>query len=550
MISANYEYINELNIFPVPDGDTGSNLRITVEGANNEIANKSFNSLNEFAKAYSRSLLMNARGNSGVIFSQIIKGFVANFWDENEYSLGQLATSLENACNYAYKSLASPIEGTILTVIRLTSEAFKNKATTFKDFKEAFKFVVDEANIALSKTPEMLEELKQAKVVDSGGYGLVKFFEGIYANLTGETNTNIKTIKNHHVEKTRLLETFVDNNEGFGYCCEFIMLLGSKVTLNQSDKYQFNQANFKKELNAIGDSLVMVIDENMVKVHLHTIEPYKLLQIGAKYGEFSKVKIENMTLQFAENNPDTQLGQTYAKPNEKQNLTVPVLGQKPKIIATVSTKVLMNKFINEFKVDKIINCESSGTPSIQEFLDAFKQVRSTQILLVVHDSNILLAAQQAAQLVKNTLNIQIINARDISVSFLCCLAYNPIDNFNTNVKLLTQISKKTYGKVAKANKDVVYFSVNIKSGNYIGLVNKDVITANKSMLVVIKNIIDKIKNERSNRKNPSKNLYLFVGNDVPIETIRTIEKYVAEQHNLKLEVINTGQTLYFFNVVY
>ncbi len=549
-ITANYEYINQLNIFPVPDGDTGSNLRITVEGAVNNIENKEFSSLSEFGKTYARALLMNARGNSGVIFSQIMKGFVANFKnDTKELTLGEISSALNGACDFAYKSLASPIEGTILTVIRLTAENYAEKANTFKSVEEAFKFIVDTANEALNKTPEMLEELKQAKVVDSGGFGLVKFLEGMYNYLIGKEKIESKQLV--EVKQISVFDNFVDNNEGFGYCCEFIMLLGSKVTLNQKEKEEFIESKLKRELEAIGDSLVLVVDENMVKVHLHTIEPYRLLQIGAKYGEFSKIKIENMTLQFAEKNPDSVLGATYNKPETNKELkTKQVLLPKAKIIATVPTTTLSDLYKNQLKVDHMINCEDSGNPSIQEFLDAFKKVKSSQITLVVHDSNIVLGAKEAAALVKNTIKVTIVNAKDISVSYLCCLAYNPLDDYDNNLEKLKIISNKTFGKVAQANKDVVYFRVKIKAGHYIGLINKNVVTSNKSILTTTKNIVDQVKNDRTNKRNKSDKIYLFVGADVKIEDIRNMEKYVAETYQLKTEIIKTDQTLYFFNIVY
>ena len=267
-ISKNFEYIDQLNVFPVPDGDTGSNMKVTSEGGATAIKGKKFSDLLELGKVYSRALLMNARGNSGVIFSQIFKGFVSGFAaGATELSIADLVLAFENAKNRAYKALTSPIEGTILTVIRVTSEKINEKKNTFKSIEELFEFALKESNDILLKTPDFLPDLKNAGVVDSGGCGLCKFLEGMNDVLLGKA---VDALSNEYslpkIQKKNIVENFEDNNEGFGYCCELIMSLGSKVALSQPDKQEFVESTFKKQFLEFGECLVVVVDDNIVNV--------------------------------------------------------------------------------------------------------------------------------------------------------------------------------------------------------------------------------------------------------------------------------------------
>lgn len=550
-IANNYEYIDQLNIFPVPDGDTGSNMKITTEGAADAIKGKNFDNLSLLAKAYSRALLMNARGNSGVIFSQIMKGFVSTFKEGKELSLADLCDSFDLAAKQAYKSLSSPVEGTILTVICVTAEQITAKKATFKSIEELFAFAVKIANETLQKTPEMLQELKNAGVVDSGGCGLCKFIEGMNDCLLGKLKSSAEASSQAlPVIKTKgFIDNYTDNNEGFGYCCEFIMTIGAKVSLNQKDKEEFSKYKLERELKSIGDCLVIVVDENIVKVHVHSLTPYRVLEIGAKYGEFMKVKIENMTLQFLEKNENTVLGQTYAnKQNSYNELAAKaIVSDKPKIIATVPSEVLKNLFMNELKVDVCINYETSGNPSIQEFLNAFKKTKSSQIICVVDDFNAVLACKQAIELVEKTIKVVLINARNISISYLTCLAYNPMNEFSRNAKILTSIAKKSFATVAQANKKVKYDNVNINSNDYIGIFNKKVVAANKTIYNVMVSACTRLIKELRWGKKSNYKLIIFAGRKSNIEDINKLQKMLSEKYSFKTSVINTDQEIYFYH---
>lgn len=280
LISNNFKYMDELNVFPVPDGDTGTNLKITVEGAAESIQNFDEGSdFLSFGKMYSRGLLMNARGNSGVILSQIFKGFVTDFAKEQkELTISDFCIAITNAKIKAYKSVATPVEGTILTVIRVVDEKLKEKSGSFVSFIDLIDFVCKEAEDILSKTPDFLPELKALNVVDSGGYGLCRFFEGMKKGIHGEQvvvsqDINEKKSKTNNASANfeKLAKKQVDS--GFGYCTEFILKLKSKVVVEQEDKIDFDEQEFKKMINLHGDSIVYVKDDNIIKVHIHTINP-------------------------------------------------------------------------------------------------------------------------------------------------------------------------------------------------------------------------------------------------------------------------------------
>lgn len=554
-IANEFEYINQLNIFPVPDGDTGSNMKITTDGASNAIKDKSFNDLAAFGKTYSRALLMNARGNSGVIFSQIMKGFVSVFKPQsNEITLEELNNAFTAAKEQAYKTLSSPIEGTILTVIRMTAEGLHEKLASIKTVEELFAQAVQISEEALNKTPEMLEQLKIAKVVDSGGYGLCCFIQGMHDVLVGK-KTEPKAAKvsaqpKPKADKTNFIDNANDNNEGFGYCCEFILTVGAKVEVHQKDKAAFNVNELKKELSKIGNCLAVVVDEDIVKVHVHSIEPYRVLQIGSKFGEFNKVKVENMTLQFLENNPGTTLEELYnsqKKKNSKKKKENENLETTPKIIVTVPTPELEKYFYDNLKVDNVINYKINGNPSIQEFLTAFKKVNSKNIILIVDDSNAMLAAKQAIDLMGRKFSITPFVSNDIAVTYLACKVHNPADKISVNLKRIGKTINTYYAKVAKASKKVQYNKIKIAPSDYIGIINKKIVVANKSPINVVKFVCDFIIRKKG--KKFSKIIKIFAGADVTVDDIRKINKYLSEKHSIKTEIISTNQEIYSYHIV-
>jgi DAK2 domain fusion protein YloV len=491
-IESEHEYINELNVFPVPDGDTGTNMMITINGAIETINNIDYTDIHLLGKHFSRGLLMNARGNSGVIFSQIIKGFTSVLKEgNNEIGIVDFINAFTAAKNTAYAAVATPVEGTILTVIRITAEKLLQKHH-FKTIEEVMKTACDEAQKILLQTPEMLHELKEAGVVDSGGYGLCRFFDGMLVGMN--KNTTLNSPKIIPLTKIKAKKSFIDaledTNVGFGYCCEFIMTLKARVTLKQSDKKDFNMKSFKKQLAKIGDSMAVVMDGDIVKLHIHTIHPYQVLKIGAQYGEFNKVKIENMTLQFLERNPGTTLEKL-----QDQVKTHRQLPSDPKIIATVPSATIAKIYSSEFNMPYTINTEITGNPSVQEFIDKIREAHTANIIIVLDDSNTILAAKEAAALVANEINVQIINAGNIATSYLTCLTFDPIQDMKSNIaNINSTIENMVVGKVSTSSKPIDYSHIQVKKNHFIGIVDKKIVVSDYNMVTVLNHLSDLLVN--------------------------------------------------------
>jgi DAK2 domain fusion protein YloV len=538
-IAVNYAYIDELNVFPVPDGDTGSNMKATVEGACDIVKNIECGDLLTFGKQFARGLLMNARGNSGVIFSQIIKGFTKEFREgQSELSINELISAFTNAKITAYNSVSTPVEGTILTVIRVTAEKLNEKRGTFKTTQDVIQAAYDEADAILVKTPDFLVELKEANVVDSGGYGLVCFIRGMLKALTGKTNEETK-IHDMSANKiggaNKMFPNFKDNNEGFGYCCEFIMTQESKVATSQKDKDSFDLEKFKKSLSKIGESLVVVVDEKLVKVHIHTTTPSKVLEIGSQYGEFNKVKIENLTLQFLERNPGTTL-ETINTTNNAITLSSTV-----KVIATVPSQTIANIYRNRLNINETINTENKGNPSIAEFVSVIKQAKTSQIIIVVDDSNVVLAAKEAIALIPKPVQIELINAKDIASSYLACLAFDPVASLKENVKIMEKvINRAVVGKLSQSTKVVKYSHIEINKDDYLGIIDKKVVSTDTDLLTSAKMLIDKIVHKI---RKPTV-VHLIVGKDMEIRTTHDIKKYIEEAKQLRVIETNGEQPVY------
>ncbi|MGL4951324.1 MAG: DAK2 domain-containing protein, partial [Mycoplasma sp.] len=361
-ISNEFQYINELNVFPVPDGDTGTNMKITVSSAANEIEEFDSADLSILGRAFSRSLLMNARGNSGVIFSQIMKGFFAPFQNEQkEIEAVQLIECFASAKKIAYQAVSNPVEGTILTVIREVAEQLAAKGASFESVTDLFAFVVEQAKISLDNTPNLLEELKRVGVVDSGGYGLWCFLTGMYKSLIGKdiTTKDAKKEKSSVGLDVKIEFDEHDNEEGFGYCSEVIMKIGAKIDPNGKVKKPFNIEKFKAELLVIGNSLVCVQDEEIVKVHVHTFDPGKFLQIAQKYGEFLKLKFENMTEQYYER---IQKQGVEIIDSKKPKAKAIKLRDEISIVMTVPSQKIKNIYKEDYGIEHSLNTSDIGNP--------------------------------------------------------------------------------------------------------------------------------------------------------------------------------------------
>ncbi|GMO15579.1 MAG: DAK2 domain-containing protein [Mycoplasmoidaceae bacterium] len=503
LLTEKYKYIDDLNVFPVPDGDTGTNMKITLEGASKAVSGVDFADYFLFGKTFNRGLLMNARGNSGVILSQIFKGFFKSILEKQlELNINDIAECLKSARETAYRAVITPVEGTILTVIRVVSETVVIKLPTIKSIVDMFDVICETAEKTLAKTPELLVELKEAGVVDSGGYGLCRIFEGMRLALDSSegvkpkkpssSNSSSKTIKINSpilskIQTDNKIAGFVDNNDGFGYCNEFIMQIGSKVTYEQKKKEDFNQIEFKKELAKMGDSMVCVVDEDLVKLHIHSTSPWKIFEYASKFGEFLKVKVENMTQQWLEKNPGESLESLHNKNTETPFTPT---SEVVKTIATVPSKNIGVIFQESLGVSVCINTAATGVPSVETFLKAFKEANTSKIILIIDDSNYFLSAKHASELLPKNVECEIYNARNIATSLYLCEVINYKESYSSIVKTLTNtIKKPIVCEISKSVKDGRFNKTKVNKGEYIGIVDKKIVQANSDLITNTKNTI-------------------------------------------------------------
>lgn len=546
LIAKNYEYMNELNVFPVPDGDTGTNLKITTKNAIQLTIQKITDdtTLFEFGTIFSRQLLMNARGNSGVIFSQIIKGFFEPIKDNiNEITPDLFIDCLKAAKEKSYKSVINPIEGTILTIIRVCSEKLSNKK--FESINTLLKELVKISSDTLKQTPEMLPSLKEANVVDSGGYGLCKFFEGLYFGISSKKDSEFdQQVEDEEINvavqnKFNFIKNAARNDiseEGFGYCCEFIIGLDFITIDNQKNKLPWDKDDFEKKMLKFSDSIVLVFDTDIVKIHLHSIEPYKFLELGQKYGEFLKIKIENMTLQYLEMHPDL---------DNKSLFKTDVLPTNTKIIITAPSQTIGDFMMENYNVSAFINTEQSGNPSTNEIINIIKSVNSENIIFIIDDSNIILSAEQAIEFIGNKYHINLIKGKNIIESLFSCTAFNNNQDMNTNYKSMLKVIKKSHSAMISSSiKFGKFKNVVVNKDDYIGIINKEIMAADKNIDILTTKVIDKLFASYKSKK--INEFYLIYGKNILVKSIRNIEKYVNEKYGINCNMIEGKQSVYNF----
>lgn len=553
-IANNYEYINELNVFPVPDGDTGTNMKITTTSAFESTKQKitASSSIYEFGTIFCRQLLMNARGNSGVIFSQILRGFFEPIKPETtSLDATLLIECFKSAKAKSYKSISNPVEGTILTIIRIISEELPKQAN--KSIKELFKNVVTIGLEALKTTPDLLPSLKEAKVVDSGGYGLCKFFEGMYNYLLNakSTDTTSKEVDEDIKSAGEVIDeisknsknTFIQNQtrfeideEGFGYCCEFIIQKDFITHELQEEKLKLEMKEFERQLLDIGDSLVTVDDFEIVKVHVHSLKPWRVLEIGQRYGEFLKVKIENMTQQYLDNHPEISADDLFSKY---------ALTDDIKIVATCPSRKIAEYLKTEFLIENVIITEESGNPSTNEIINQITATHSKNVLVVTDDSNIILSAEQAANLISKKVNVAVVKSKNIIEAIGACLVFNENKSLLENQKEMNRVIRKQIsGMVSTSVKTAKFNGVHVEKDDYIGITDKKIVISEKKSEHAVIGLIKKLKPKAKR----SQNIYLVYGDNISIRELRNIEKFVSENYGLKLKAIEGKQKLYKYYV--
>lgn len=525
--------IDALNIFPVPDGDTGSNMSSTLKAATSIIDNHAKSDVKQFLRAFSKELLMGARGNSGVILSQIFKGFCEG-WSNNksgEITIKDVLRGFEKANKFARDSVLKPIEGTILTVIRDTYEKLA-KDESIKSIEDIFLRATKISRQSCDNTPNLLAVLKEAGVVDSGGEGLVIIFEGFYAALI---NADIKISTSKILQDKFVSETEIYDGE-FGYCTEAI------IEIKKLEK--FDKQFLTRKLDKLGNSLVLVNDEEILKVHIHTQKPGEILNLLQKYGEFLKIKSENMTLQAVE----TKKGITNSVEIEKQTGLIsadnggdPKIKKKSAIISCNSGSGIIS-FMKEYECDFIIESGQSNNPSIQDFITSIKEVNSDNIIILPNNKNIILASQQAAKIVKNK-NITVIPTKNEVEGITAILNFSSSLNHEDNVEEIKYSLKNLIvGQITRAVKNSTIEGIKIRENDYLQILNNKIVSKKSTLIKATQNLIDKMVAKASDPEI----IVIYYGADTSRGEAEEIQTYIEEKYDLEIEVKNGDQPIFNF----
>lgn len=546
------EWINELNVFPVPDGDTGTNMTMTIMSAAREV-----NALGEgitmesLCKAISSGSLRGARGNSGVILSQLFRGFTRGIKEADTITIAVLADAFDKAVETAYKAVMKPKEGTILTVAKGAADKARELADNGADNMEEFLgAVIEHARYVLSKTPEMLPVLKQAGVVDSGGQGLVEVLSGAYDAFLGkEINLDfdaqpasrpISSVSNESMNAQ------AEADIKFGYCTEFIILLNKTFNIK-------HEMDFKAYLESIGDSIVCVADDDVVKVHVHTNDPGLAIQKALKYGALSNMKIDNMRLEhqeklfkMSEKQAAEGKAQEAAAPAEKPKTAVeePAKEQeppKPVGFIAVSIGEGVNEIFKSLGVDYIIEGGQTMNPSTADILDAVDRVNAETIFVLPNNKNIILAANQAAELMTDK-NLLVIPSKTIPQGITAVINYVPELSVDENEEaMLQEIGNVKTGQVTYAVRDTMIDDKEIKQGDFMGIGDKGILSVGRDMLFVTEEMVSEMVDEDSEL------ISIYYGADITEEDAEKLRTDIETAYpSCDVELQFGGQPIYYY----
>ncbi|MBB6631176.1 DAK2 domain-containing protein [Clostridium algidicarnis] len=509
------EFVNSLNVFPVPDGDTGTNMSMTFKAAVKEIEDMNSKSISEVSKKLAKGALMGARGNSGVILSQILRGIAKGLEGKEEANAEEFAESIMEGSRSAYKAVMRPIEGTILTVVRSAGEnALKSKA---KDITLLMDDVCKGAEDTLNKTPDMLPVLKSAKVVDSGGMGLLIILKGIHEALRDDVKS---TLGDFHSIATNIsaANNLEPHDIKFGYCTEFIIL-------GDSSKAE----DFKREVEAQGDSMIVVGYEDVIKVHIHTNDPGNVLSKAVAIGELSKIKIDNMR----EEHRSLIIDQEKYKEETKEE-------QKKYGFISVSMGEGIEHIFKDLGVDYIIPGGQTMNPSTEEIVKSIEKVNAENIFILPNNKNIIMSATQAAELSEK--NVVVIPTKSIPQGITCVTMFNPDGDVEENLEVMKEsIESVISASITYAVRDTEMDGIEIKEGNILGLVEGKIKEVGSEIYEVSEKLLEKIVDEDKSL------ITLFYGADC---TKEEVEKFALKlegiYENIDIQFYEGKQPLYYF----
>ncbi|MDX7995629.1 DAK2 domain-containing protein [Bacillus subtilis] len=529
-LSQNASAVDALNVFPVPDGDTGTNMNLSMTSGAREVEQMDTDDIGKVGSALSKGLLMGARGNSGVILSQLFRGFSKSIETKKEINALEFAAALQAGVDMAYKAVMKPVEGTILTVAKDAAKKAMILAEKETDITALMTAVTEEAEASLNRTPELLPVLKEVGVVDSGGKGLLCVYEGFLASLKGETVPQKAVLPSlddmvsaeHHKSAQSMLNT---EDIEFGFCTEVM------VRLDQT-KREFDEGTFRQDLSQFGDSLLVIADESLAKVHIHAEEPGNVLNYAQHYGELIKIKIENMREQH------TSIISQESKPAD--NETPPA--KQPYGIVTVAMGEGISDLFKSIGASVVIEGGQTMNPSTEDIVDAVKSVNADTVFILPNNSNIIMAANQAASVVDE--KVFVIPAKTVPQGMSALLAFNPDQEAEANeANMLSAIQQVKSGQVTFSVRDTHIDGKDIKKGDFMGILNGTIIGTSENQLSAAKMLLSEMIGE------DDEIVTILYGEDASQEEAEQLEAFLSEKYEeIEVEIHNGKQPLYSYIV--
>ena len=523
-LAKNAEKINSLNVFPVPDGDTGTNMNLSMSSGAKETAANVVENIGELGKSFSKGLLMGARGNSGVILSQLFRGMTQHIADKSEIDAKEFAAAIQNGVSIAYKAIIKPVEGTILTVAREAAEAGVKAAENTTSIIEVMDAIYLEAQASLKRTPELLPILKEVGVVDSGGQGLVCVYQGFVAALKGEEIEGLDTVETNVVdmqfEDDHDMDFMSPEDIVYGFCTEFTVRL-------DKDKKEFNEDKFREDMSKFGDSLLVISDSEYVKIHVHTETPGEVFNYGQQYGELIKIKSDNMREQHREVLRKQEAKQASAPKEVKEQAMI-----------SISMGAGLSKVLKSMGVDYIVEGGQTMNPSTEDIMKAIKEVNAKNIYIFPNNKNIQLAAKQAAELAEE--NVFVIESKTAPQGLAAVMVFNsqlsPEENFANMQEVLSTVSTL---EVTHAVRDTNIEGVEIKKDQFMGIKDGKIVVSDLSLNTVLEELLEKSLDE------DKEIVTLYLGEDSTDDYTDFLEELLENKYpDVEVELIESGQPVY------
>lgn len=527
-LSNNADLVDSLNVYPVPDGDTGTNMNLTMTSGREEVENNLSKNIGELGKTFSKGLLMGARGNSGVILSQLFRGFCKNIESESEINSKLLAESFQAGVETAYKAVMKPVEGTILTVAKDAAQAAIEKANNTEDCIELMEYIIVKANESLENTPNLLAVLKEVGVVDSGGKGLLCVYEGFLKALKGE-KVEAKVAKLDKDEFVHDEHDFhgVINTEDiiYGYCTEMMVRFGK-------NKKAFDEQEFRQDMSQFGDSLLVVNDEEIVKVHVHTEYPGKVFNYGQQYGELIKLKVENMREQHRE------------VIRKEQHTAKPKMETVETAIITISMGEGISEIFKSMGATHIISGGQTMNPSTEDIVKVIEQSKCKRAIILPNNKNILMASEQAASIVDA--EAVVIPTKSIPQGISALFQYDVDATLEENkAQMADSVNNVKSGSLTYAVRDTKIDGVEIKKDAFMGLIEDKIVSSQSDQLTTVTELLNEMLAD------DSEILTVIIGQDAEQAVTDNMINWIEEQYpDVEVEVHEGGQPIYqyFFSV--